>query len=71
LWLTSQNTGEYSQAFPEGTLVEARGAIDGVEPIGIFVARRSTIDPTFTNYRYSTEAYDVAILAALAAIVTG
>lgn len=69
LWLTSQNTGDYSQAFPPGTLAGVRGLIDGTEPDEAFVARLKTVDPALTTFRYSTEAYDATILAALAAIV--
>ncbi|MBC7592254.1 MAG: ABC transporter substrate-binding protein [Salinibacterium sp.] len=71
LWLTTQNTGDFSQAFPNGTLAGVRGIIDGVEPDATFVARLQTVDPALTTFRYSTEAYDATILAALAAIVAG
>ena len=71
LWLTSQNTGEYSQAFPAGMLAAVKGIIDGVEPNETFVARLKTVDPALSSFRYSTEAYDATILAALAATVAG
>ncbi len=71
LWLTSQNTGDYSQAFPAGTLASVNGIIDGVEPDAEFIARLKTVDPTLAAFRYSTEAYDATVLAALAAVVAG
>lgn len=71
LWLTTQNTGDYNQAFPPGTLAGVNGIIDGVEPDDGFKARLKQSDPNLGSFRYSTEAYDATILAALAAIVAG
>lgn len=71
LWLTTQNTGDYNQAFPPGTLAGVNGIIDGVEPDDAFKARLKQSDPNLGSFRYSTEAYDATILAALAAIVAG
>ncbi len=71
LWLTTQNTGDYNQAFPPGTLAGVNGLIDGVEPDDAFKARLKQSDPNLASFRYSTEAYDATVLAALAAIVAG
>jgi ABC-type branched-subunit amino acid transport system substrate-binding protein len=71
LWLTTQNTGDYNQAFPPGTLAGVNGIIDGVEPDDAFKARLKQSDPNLGSFRYSVEAYDATILAALAAIVAG
>lgn len=71
LWLTTQNTGDYNQAFPPGTLAGVNGIIDGVEPDDAFKARLKQADPNLGTFRYSAEAYDATILAALAAIVAG
>lgn len=69
LWLTTQNTGDYNQAFPPGTLAGVNGIIDGVEPDDAFKARLKQTDPNLGTFRYSAEAYDATVLAALAAIV--
>lgn len=71
LWLTTQNTGDYNQAFSPGTLAGVNGIIDGVEPDDAFKARLKQTDPNLGTFRYSAEAYDATILAALAAIVAG
>lgn len=71
LWLTTQNTGDYNQAFPPGTLAGVNGIIDGLEPNDAFKARLKQSDPNLGAFRYSAEAYDATILAALAAIVAG
>lgn len=71
LWLTTQNTGDYNQAFSPGTLAGVNGIIDGVEPDDAFKARLKQVDPNLGTFRYSAEAYDATILAALAAIVAG
>lgn len=67
LWLTTQNTGDYSQALPAGTLKDVNGIIEGYPADDAFIARLKTIDSSLTTYRYAAEAYDAVILAALAA----
>lgn len=69
LWLTTQNTGDYNQAFAPGTLAGVTGVIDGVEPADAFKARLKQANPNLVTFRYSTEAYDATMLAALAAVV--
>ncbi|EAR25039.1 branched-chain amino acid transport system substrate-binding protein [marine actinobacterium PHSC20C1] len=69
LWLTSLNTGDYSQAFKNGTLKSVRGVIEGVQPSKAFIATLKATNSKLTSYRYSVEAYDATMLAALAAIV--
>ena len=67
LWLTTQNTGDYSQSLPNGTLKDVNGIIEGYQPDDAFIARLKTIDASLTTFRYAAEAYDAVILAALAA----
>ncbi|MEH6781054.1 MAG: ABC transporter substrate-binding protein [Rhodoglobus sp.] len=69
LWLTSLNTGDYSQAFKNGTLKGVRGVIEGVQPSRSFIATLKETNPKLTSYRYAAEAYDATMLAVLAAIV--
>ena len=69
LWLTTQNTGDYSQAFPNGTLNGVNGIIEGVQPDDAFIGRLKAVDGSLTTFRYAPEAYDATILAALAATV--
>jgi len=71
LWLTSQNLGDYSQEFSSGTLKDVNGILEGSIPDAAFQKRIKSADPSVTDYRYSAEAYDATILAALAAIVAG
>jgi ABC-type branched-subunit amino acid transport system substrate-binding protein len=68
LWLTTQNTGDYNQAFPPGTLNGVNGVIDGVPPDDAFIGRLKSVDGNLSQFRYSQEAYDATVLAALAAI---
>ncbi|MGV8851103.1 MAG: ABC transporter substrate-binding protein [Rhodoglobus sp.] len=69
LWLTSLNTGDYSQAFPNGTLSGVRGIIEGAQPSSEFIAALKATDSGLSSYRYAMEAYDATMLAALAALV--
>lgn len=71
LWLTTQNTGDYSQALPAGTLLGVNGIIEGYQPDEAFVARLKSVDASLTDVRYAAEAYDAVILAALAAVQGG
>ena len=69
LWLTTQNTGDYSQAFPNGTLSGVNGIIEGAQPDDAFIGRLKAVDGSLGTFRYAPEAYDATILAALAAAV--
>ncbi|MEV8253181.1 ABC transporter substrate-binding protein [Rhodoglobus sp. NPDC076762] len=69
LWLTSLNTGDYSQTFPNGTLKGVRGIIEGAQPSAAFIASLKAADPKVATYRYSVEAYDATMLAVLSALV--
>jgi branched-chain amino acid transport system substrate-binding protein len=69
LWLTSLNTGDYSQSFKNGTLRGVRGVIEGAQPSKAFIAALKASNSKLTSYRYAMEAYDATMLAALAAIV--
>ena len=69
LWLTSQNTADYSQALPVGTLTNVNGLLEGAQPTVAFSARVAAVAPAVTDLLYAEEAYDATILAALAATV--
>ncbi|MEQ1737817.1 MAG: ABC transporter substrate-binding protein, partial [Rhodoglobus sp.] len=69
LWLTTQNTGDYSQALPAGLIKGVNGIIEGFEPDAAFIERLKQSDSKLTQFRYAAESYDATILAALAAIV--
>ncbi|MDQ1606675.1 MAG: branched-chain amino acid transport system substrate-binding protein [Microbacteriaceae bacterium] len=69
LWLTSGDLADYSQALPAGLLTGVNGILEGAEPNAAFAARVKAADPAVTDIRYSAEAYDATILAALAATV--
>ena len=69
LWLTGQNTADYSQALPVGTLTNVNGLLEGATPTAAFAARISAAAPAVTDLLYAEEAYDATILAALAATV--
>jgi branched-chain amino acid transport system substrate-binding protein len=69
LWLTTQNTGDYSQAFPNGTLNGVNGIIEGAQSDDAFIGRLKAVDGSLGTFRYAPEAYDATILAALAATV--
>lgn len=71
LWLTTQNTGDYSQALPNGTLAAVNGIIEGARPDDAFTARLKSVDGSLSDTRYASEAYDATILAALAASIAG
>jgi branched-chain amino acid transport system substrate-binding protein len=71
LWLTTQNTADYSQALPAGLLDGVNGIIEGFEPDDAFKSRLTAADGALTLFRYATESYDATILAALAAVVAG
>jgi len=69
LWLTGQNTADYSQALPVGTMTNVNGLLEGAKPTSDFAARVASVAPTVTDLLYAEEAYDATILAALAATV--
>lgn len=71
LWLTSQNVADYSQALPANLLNGVNGILEGVDVDDAFKARIKQEDPQVGNFRYAAEAYDAAILAALAAVQVG
>lgn len=69
LWLTGENTADYSQALPAGTLTGVNGILAGAEPDAAFTARVKADDPAVVSTRFAAEAYDATILAGLAATV--
>lgn len=71
LWLTTQNTGDYSQSLPNGTLTGVNGIIEGYPADEAFIARLKTVDASLAAFHYAPEAYDAVILAALAAEQAG
>ncbi|MES2094393.1 MAG: ABC transporter substrate-binding protein [Actinomycetota bacterium] len=71
LWLTGQNTADYSQALPVGTMTNVNGLLEGATPTAAFAARIAAVAPAVTDLLYAEEAYDATILAALAATSAG
>ena len=71
LWLTTQNTGDYSQALPNGTLAGVNGIIEGYPADSGFLARLKTVDSALPAAHYAPESYDAVILAGLAAEQSG
>ena len=71
LWLTTQNTGDYSQALPNGTLTGVNGIIEGYPADDAFITRLKTVDASLGTYHYAPEAYDAVVLAGLAAEQSG
>lgn len=71
LWLTTQNTADYSQALPGGLLNGVRGLLDGAEADAAFQAKIKQEDPAVGIFSYAAEAYDATVLAALAAELAG
>jgi ABC-type branched-subunit amino acid transport system substrate-binding protein len=69
LWLTGQNTADYSQAVPVGTLAGVNGILEGAQPTPAFAARVAAVAPAVTDLQYAEESYDATIIAALAATV--
>ena len=67
LWLTSQNSGDYSQALPAGSIQGVNGIIEGARPDDAFLAKLKAVNANLANASYALEAYDAVILAALAA----
>ncbi len=67
LWLTSQNLADYSQALPAGTLTGVSGLLEGADSSAAFQAQVKAADPAVPGFQYTPEAYDAAILVALAA----
>lgn len=71
LWLTSQNTADYSQALPGGLLNGVNGVLDGAQADAAFQAKVKQEDPAVGIFSYAAEAYDATVLAALAAQLAG
>jgi branched-chain amino acid transport system substrate-binding protein len=71
LWLTTGNLADYSQALPGGLLNGVNGLLDGAETDAAFQAKIKQEDPGVGDFRYSPEAYDATVLAALAATLAG
>lgn len=71
LWLTSQNLADYSQALPKGALTGVNGILEGAPADDAFRARVKQEDPSVGEFRYTPEAFDAAVLVALAAITAG
>lgn len=73
-YMVDGNTASYSEdddadpAFPNGTLVGAKGTIPGAEATSDFKDRLATVDDSLKDYAYAAESYDATIVSALAAI---
>jgi branched-chain amino acid transport system substrate-binding protein len=70
LWLVGRGLTDAS-AIPAGALAGANALIDGFSPDEALAARFRLEDPGLRSLRYASEAYDAAILAALAATLAG
>jgi branched-chain amino acid transport system substrate-binding protein len=70
LWLVGRGLTDTS-AIPAGTLAAANALTDGFTPDPVLAARFRLEDPGAGSLRYAAEAYDAAILAALAATLAG
>ena len=71
LWLTSLNMADYSQSLDSGTLKGANAILEGAPGDKAFSALIKREDPKVSEYRYSVEAFDATVLAALAAVTAG
>jgi branched-chain amino acid transport system substrate-binding protein len=71
LWLTSQNTADYSQAIAAGTLNGVNAIIEGYVGGDDWNNRLKTVDSGLAAFRYGAESYDAVMLAALAAMTAG
>lgn len=69
LWLTTQNTGDYSQALPGGSITGVNGIVEGAQSDDAFIAKLKAVTADLGTFRYAPEAYDATIMAALAAVV--
>lgn len=56
---------------PRGALAGVTGTRPGARPSAQFRQRLRTLDPALTDFSYAAEAYDAAVLLALAAVKTG
>jgi ABC-type branched-subunit amino acid transport system substrate-binding protein len=71
LWLTSQNTADYSQAIAAGTLDGANAVLEAYVGGDDWNNRLKSVDSALAAFRYGAEAYDATMLAALAAMTAG
>src|SRR5690606_31520587 len=71
LWLSGEALADYSQLLPDGSLTDARGALEGAPVDSAFTARIKSMTPSVTGVRFAAEAYDATMLAVLAAVVAG
>jgi len=71
LWLTSLNMADYSQSLDSGVLKGVNAILEGAPGDKAFSALIKREDPKVTEYRYSVEAFDATVLAALAALTAG
>lgn len=68
LWLSSRNLTDSVSALPDGTVTDVRGLRGGAAPEPDFQKRVTSADPSVSTFRFAAEAYDAAVVAALAAI---
>ena len=71
LYFVDGNLADYSEDFPAGLLNGVKGTQPGAEIKDDFRARLMAADPTLTVFNYGPEAYDAAIISALAAQAAG
>jgi ABC-type branched-subunit amino acid transport system substrate-binding protein len=71
LYLVDGNTSNYGEEFPPGTLDGTKGTLPGAETPEAFQKRLLEGDPALNDFSYAAEAYDAAVLIALAAEAAG
>ena len=71
LYLVDANLADYSEDLPDGLLNGVKGTRPGAEISEPFRAKLTATEPSPTVFNYAPEAYDAAIVAALAAQAAG
>lgn len=68
VYFVDGNLGDYSKDFKRGVLKGMKGTLPGAESGDDFRKRLLEVDPKLTDFSYGPEAYDAAVLTALAAV---
>lgn len=71
LYFVDGNLADYSKDFPKGTLTGVKGTQPGAQVTDDFKDRLLKVDPNLKDFNYGPEAYDAAMLIALAAEAAG
>lgn len=67
IYMSDSNTADHSEDFESGLLQGSKGTIPGAHPTQELEEQLLKIDPKLTDFTYTGETYDAAVLAALAA----